>query len=77
MMVVHWDRLVPQGGSSGSGWREVTSGKTEPREDETKRSPWKKKGQYADRLLGTSSLKEDAMLHVGPLLGNELTNMFL
>jgi hypothetical protein len=46
---------------SGSGWREVTTVKTEPWEDEGKHSPWKKKWRYAFRLFRTSSLKEGAV----------------
>jgi hypothetical protein len=30
----------------------------------------KKKWRYACRLIGTNSLKERAMWHAGPLLGN-------
>jgi hypothetical protein len=35
--------------------------KTEPREDESKCSPQKKKRRYACRLFGTNSLKKGAM----------------
>jgi hypothetical protein len=59
-MVVHPDRLAPEGGSSGSGWREVAAGKPETR-DETKHSPRNKKRRYACRLFGMNSLTEGAM----------------
>jgi hypothetical protein len=71
MMVIHLDLLAPyqgairgerpKGRSSGSGWREVTAGKTDPREDETKRSHRKKKRLYPSGLFGTKSLKEGGM----------------
>lgn len=60
-----------RGGSSGNGWRVVTAEKkTEPREYETKLSPWKKKRWCACRLFGTNGLKEGAIWHVDPFLGN-------
>jgi hypothetical protein len=58
MTAIHPNRL---GGSNERGWREVTAGKTDPREDETKRSPRKKKRRYTCRLFGTNILKEGAM----------------
>jgi hypothetical protein len=70
MMVIHLNLLAtyqgaargkrPEGGSSGIGWREATTVKTEPQEDETKCSPQKKKRWYTCRLFGTNSLKKGA-----------------